>query len=91
MEYCLLRFFQRPKRDLDAYDEVLKWQREIQERSVEETQNILNINLEQILKVYWSFVLLEKGTLMKIVNIENLIYSSFIHFRCARAWNPCLH
>lgn len=33
------------------YEEVLKWQREIQERSVEETQNILNINLEQILKV----------------------------------------
>ena len=46
---CLL--LQKPNRELDVYEEVLKWQREIQERSVEETQNILSINLEQILKV----------------------------------------
>lgn len=37
---------------MDVFEEVLKWQREIQERSVEETQNILNTNLEQILKVF---------------------------------------
>lgn len=43
--------WQRPNREMDVYEEVLKWQREIQERSVEETQTILNINLEQILKV----------------------------------------
>lgn len=47
----LILIFQKPNRDVDVYEEVLKWQREIQERSVEETQNILNINLEQILKV----------------------------------------
>lgn len=40
---------QRTNRDM--YDEVIQWQRDIQERSVEETQNILNVNLEQILKV----------------------------------------
>lgn len=42
---------QRPNRDKDLYAEVLKWQQEIQERSVEETENILNFNLEQILEV----------------------------------------
>lgn len=47
----IVYFQQRPNRELDVYEEVLKWQRENQERSVEETQNILNINLEQILKV----------------------------------------
>lgn len=36
---------------MDVYAEVLKWQKQMQDRSTEEAQIVLNSNLEQIAKV----------------------------------------
>lgn len=38
-------------KDIDVYAEVLKWQKEMQTKSVDEAQIILNSNLEQIARV----------------------------------------
>lgn len=44
--------FQNPaNKDIDVYTEVLKWQKEMQSKSVDEAQIVLNSNLEKIARV----------------------------------------
>lgn len=40
---------------MDVYAEVLKWQKEMQTKGVDEAQIILNSNLEQIARVSNNF------------------------------------
>lgn len=44
-------------KDIDVYAEVLKWQKQMQTKSVDEAQIILNSNLEQIARVSNNFFL----------------------------------
>lgn len=41
---------------MDIYAEVLKWQRQLQAKSVSEAEIVLNSNLEQIARVSFTFV-----------------------------------
>lgn len=49
------KFFRRSQnpvnKDMDVYTEVLKWQKEMQSKSVDEAQIVLNSNLEKIARV----------------------------------------
>lgn len=49
---------------MDVYAEVLRWQKQMQDKSTEEAQIVLNSNLEQIAKVkLFSFFVFSEFTL----------------------------
>lgn len=55
--FSFLSNFQNPaNKDIDVYTEVLKWQKEMQSKSVDEAQIVLNSNLEKIARVRKSFL-----------------------------------